>query len=95
MIEYINNYEKNYGPDIGCLKGKITQQKADTIQNDYIKIPRELILQHEQAALFMDMLYINGMAFLATFSKHIQYHTIEWVKTTSADYYRSVLDRVF
>ena len=86
---------KNYGPDIRCLKGKTIQQKAETIQNKFIEIPRELILRHEEVTLFMDTLYINGILFFATISEHICYCIIEWVKKTAANNYRSVLDQVF
>ena len=43
----------------------------------------------------MDMLYINGMLFLATILEHIHYCTIEWVRKTTADNYKSILDRLF
>ena len=86
---------KFFGPNIGCLKDKTTQQKAETIQNYFIEIPRELILRHEEVTLFMDILYINRMSFLTTISEHIHYCTIKLVKKTTANNYRNVLDKVF
>ena len=55
-LEDIKISENIFGPDIGALKGKTIQQKAETIINDYIEIPSELVTKHENVTLFMDTL---------------------------------------
>ena len=62
-LEDIKISENIFGPDIRALKGKTTQQKAETIINDYIEIPQELITKHNNITLFMDTLFINRMTF--------------------------------
>ena len=94
-LEDIKILENIFGPDIGALKRKTTQQKAETIINDYIEIPSELVTKHENVTLFMDTLFINGMPFLATISKHLCYCIIEHVPNQQSSTYRSVIDRIF
>jgi hypothetical protein len=94
-IEDINIAEKIFGPDIGALKGKTTRKKPTPVIEDYIEIPPELIHNHQHVTLCIDGMFINGVPFLTTVSRHIQYRTVQPLVNQSASAYRSALDEIF
>jgi hypothetical protein len=93
-IDDINKAEKVFGPNVGVLKGKTTQQKPAPVVSDYVKIPRELVQNHQSVILCMDGIVINGVPFLTTVSRNIMYQTAEWIPHKTPEAYRSVLDNV-
>ena len=68
-----------YGPDIPTIKGKTTRQCPHKLVSDVVSIPHELHDTQHNVCLYIDMMYINGMPFLATILKNIKYHTAMWV----------------
>jgi hypothetical protein len=97
-LEYVKLAEKIFGPDIGALKVKTTRQKpalAAPVVWDYIEVPKELIMNHNNAILCIDGIKIDGLHFLTTVSRNIMYRTAEWVPAQTSQAYRSVLDNVF
>ncbi|KAL7577185.1 hypothetical protein ACA910_003520 [Epithemia clementina (nom. ined.)] len=94
-VEDIDLAEQIFGPDIGSLKGKSTRQRPTPIVNDYIEIPSELILQHEDVQLCIDTMFINGLPFLTTISRQIMYRTACYLQQQSMDHYWSALKDVF
>jgi hypothetical protein len=93
-LENVNMGEKNFGPDIGSLKGKTTRQKPVPVVSDYIEVPKELITNHNNAVLCIDGIKINGLHFLTTVSRN-KYRTEESVPAQTSQAYRSVLDNKF
>ena len=41
--EYLKNAKLSFGPDVTLLKGKLVRRKPDSIVNDYVEIPWEII----------------------------------------------------
>jgi hypothetical protein len=50
-IDDINIAEKVFGLDVGELKGKTTRQKPAPVVSDYVKIPKELVQNHQNVVL--------------------------------------------
>ena len=94
-MEDIDIAEAIYGKDIGNIKGKTVRNRPTPVVKDYINIPKELMMKHEDITLCIDILYINEMPFLATISRNIKYRTIQWLPTRTAKDYRSALDIIF
>ena len=68
-----------YGPDIPTVKGKTTRQHLHRLVSNIVSIPHELCDTQRDVCLYIDIMYINGMPFLATISKNIKYRTAMWV----------------
>jgi hypothetical protein len=94
-LEDVNLAEKMFGPYNGALKGKTTRQKPALVVWDYIEVPKELIMNHNNATLCIDGIKSNGLHFMTTVSRDIMYCTAEWVPAQTSQAYRSVLDKVF
>ena len=75
-IEDIKICEDIYGPNIYALKGKSVRTKPKVVLNDYIEVPPEIKVRNQDVELCADILYIQGIPFLATISKHIKFLTI-------------------
>ena len=62
---------------------------------DNVEIPKELVNQHEEIELAIDIMFVNNIPFLTTISKHIMYRTAQPLPSKEAKAYRSALDSVF
>ncbi|KAL7556597.1 hypothetical protein ACA910_003488 [Epithemia clementina (nom. ined.)] len=94
-VEDIDLADQIFGPDIGSLKGKLIRKRPTPIVNDYIEIPSELIRQHEDVQLCINTMFINGLPFLTTTSRHIMYRTACYLQQQSMDHYWSALQDIF
>jgi hypothetical protein len=94
-LEDVTLAKKNFSPDVGALKGKTTRQKPAPVVSDNNEVPKELIMNHNNAILCIDGIKFNVLHFLTTVSRNIMYCTAEWVPTQTSQAYRSVLDNVF
>jgi len=93
--EDIEIAEQVYGKDIGSLKGKTVRSKPLPVIKDYVTIPKELVIKHENIELAMDIMFVNNIPFLTTISKHIMYRTAQPLPNKTATAYRSAIDVVF
>ena len=94
-IEDINIAEHIYGKDIGSLKGKTVRSKPVPVIRDYVVIPKELIMKHEQIELAIDLMFLHKIPFLTSISKNIMYRTAQPLEDKSPASYRSALDTIF
>ena len=74
-VEDIDIAEEIFAKDILYLKGKTVQSKPKQVRYDIIEIPPELKLKHQEVQLHINVLYINGIAFLSTIGHPIYYQT--------------------
>ena len=93
--EDIKIAESIFGKDIGAIKGKTTRRKPAPVVSDYIEIPKELISAQREVTLCMDAMKVNGLAFLTTVCRNLQYRTAQYVKHQTAEVYRDVLGEIF
>ena len=63
--------------------------------DDYIEIPKELISTQQEVTLCMDGMKVDGLAFLTTVSRNLQYRTAQFVKHQTPGVYCEVLQEIF
>ena len=62
-------------PDLGGIKGKMTQMKPTPINNTVINIHRELMQRYSKMTLVGDIFFVNRIPFLTIRIKSITYGT--------------------
>jgi hypothetical protein len=61
-----------YGPDVAALKGKTVKQQSKMPREDESSdIPSYIAKQYCNIHLSIDVMHVNGISFLISFSKHI------------------------
>jgi hypothetical protein len=86
--------EKIYGADLASLKGKTTRSKPASTTQDYVEVPAELLSAQQGIDLCIDMMNVNGLLFLTTVSKRLQYRTAAHVPSKQATEYSKRLMEV-
>ena len=72
-IQDIKNAEFLWGPDIGCLKGKIPWKQLSAVTITGTDVPLEIMQQYKDVTLSADVMKVAGIPLLMTISKYIQF----------------------
>ena len=73
-----------FGPYLSGLGGETTRQKPESIDPEYIGIPRDFYELHKSVTLTSDVIFVNGIAFLTTLPRDIRLFTCEHVPSRTA-----------
>jgi hypothetical protein len=61
-----------FGPDILAMKGTTTKSKSKMPREDKITdLPYNIIKEYSDVHLSIDVIHVNGIKFLISYSKHI------------------------
>ena len=71
--------EERYGPNIYAIKGKTTNRKVDHVVALITSIPKQLLKEYKNIMLCIDVMFVNGIKFLLTVSRHIDFVTAQYV----------------
>ena len=69
--------EQIFGPDIGSLKGKMTQWNSPIIDSAITPIPASVLEWYCNVTLCIDIMYVNRVAIMISISRNIKFRTIE------------------
>ncbi len=83
-VQDVHNANQFFGLDLANLRGKTTRTKPEHVRVDYVKIPRDFIKMHKYVTLVADVLFVNGLPFLVTFSRGISLIMIEFLPLRTA-----------
>jgi hypothetical protein len=69
--------EHIFGPDVGSLRGKTTRRRPHKVDFTVSSLPFDVAAQHRNVTLSADVMYVNGIGFLVTYSRKIRFGTVE------------------
>jgi len=82
------------GPDVGTLKGKTARKKSPVVKNDLIEMPPEILEQHQDLVLEIDLMFVNGMPMLTSIATMIKFRSLVPLKDQTAKELCKALDVV-
>ncbi|EJK60825.1 hypothetical protein THAOC_18763, partial [Thalassiosira oceanica] len=83
-----------FGKSRAVIRGSTTRVKPDRVKAEYIDIPRDFYRLHKFVTLTADVMFVNGLGFLTTFSRDLRFHTAEYVPTRTAKQLSSSLKKI-
>jgi hypothetical protein len=90
----VSNALAIFGPDLASVRGKTVRHKPEHVRTDLVEIPRDLVLNNQRVTLVADIMFVNGLAFLVSYSRKIGAFTIEFTPTRTARQLATLVDRV-
>ena len=60
------------GPDLVGVQGETVRQVSEHVIMEYIEIPRDFMKLHMYVTLGADVMFVNNIPFLTTFSRGIK-----------------------
>ena len=83
-VKDVSNSYAIFGANCNRLKGASTRHKPKRVKEEYMKIPKYFYQLHNFFTLTSDVMFMNGIPFLVTFSRNIILITCEYVPTRTA-----------
>ena len=79
-LEGTNRADNIYGPKIATLKGRTNHSKTESVVDDYITVPREIMKANNNITISGDILFINKIPLFMTISRNIKFTIIECIR---------------
>ena len=76
-LDDIKNANKSFAPDFHPLKVKMARRQPKNVLSNYIKIPKNILQLQNMVLVAADIMFVNGMEFIARFSRHVKYTTLQ------------------
>jgi hypothetical protein len=79
-VKDIKNAQRIFGKDLGSIQEKTVRLLPDAITTDYLQIPPGVMSLHQDVTIAVNIMHIDGMQFLITTSRNIQFTTVDWLE---------------
>jgi len=87
----VETAERVFGPDVGTLKEKTIRKKSHVVKNGFIEIPPEILEQHQDLVLEIDLVFVNGMPMWTSIDTTIKFRSLVPLKDqTAKELYKSL-----
>jgi hypothetical protein len=90
----IKNANLLFGPDLAGVRGKTVTTKPEHVVTDYMEVPKDFPDTHGVVKMTADVMFVNGLPFLATATRDINLVTIEFAATITAKNLSKLINRV-
>ena len=81
--------------NIPAMKGKTVRLQPEAVTKDYIEIPEELKDGNRSIELCIDVMWIQGIPFFVTTSKHLMFKTVTPLNNRKQQTFEDAPDEVF
>ena len=65
-----------YGKNTAMVKGKTVRKQVPHVREDIESVSDEILQQYKDVTLECDIFYVNGVRFISTISRHINFRTV-------------------
>ena len=76
------------------LKAKIVQKKSKMIRDEEIELPEQLTEKFKFITLYIDIVHVNGIAFLVRKNAHIGHHIATPIIHKDAEHFVKAIDEM-
>jgi hypothetical protein len=76
-VKDVENAQRIFGKDLGSIQRKTVRLRPDAVTTDYIQVPPDIMTLHQDVMIAVDAMHIDGMQFLITTSRNIQFTTVD------------------
>ena len=90
--EDVDIAEKIFGRDVATLKGKSTRKRSPIMRSDEIEMPKEILMEHRELELCIDIMFVNELPMLTTIDKTIKYRGLATLPSQHADQIYEAID---
>ena len=80
----VRGAEVIWGKNLGCLKGKNPRQKTPHTRGNILPLPTTILERYNSVTLGGDIMFINGIRFINTISRHVKFMTEEHIAHAEA-----------
>jgi hypothetical protein len=79
-VDDANRAVKIYGTDVSALRGKTVRRKIEHVASNQVDpVVSSILKEHGDITLCLDLLYVDGLVFVATVSRNLHFITIEYI----------------
>ena len=75
-VKDVENAHRIFGKDLGSIQGKYFRLRPDAVTTDYIQVSPDIMALHQDVTIVVDVMHIDGIQFLITTSRNIQFTTV-------------------
>jgi hypothetical protein len=93
--QHIQTAESIFGPNLGSLKGKTTYYALPHVVGHITPVPHDILANHRNIHLTVNIMYINKIPFLITYSRSLRFATVEFLDNCQTPTIRKKLQSVF
>ena len=72
----VTNSHAIFGPELPGTRGRTVRRPPIRVNEDYVEVPRDFYELHKLVTLTADVMFVNGLPFLATFRCKIRLTTV-------------------
>jgi hypothetical protein len=80
----ITNARNIFGRNLAAVRGKTVRSTPERVNTELLAIPDDYHRLHRFVTLAVDVMFVNGLAFLVTISRDIRLRTAEYLPTWTA-----------